>query len=762
MSSHRGLFVATALLALALGGCGAGGPAQPWGEAPYVVGHLRAGDPEPDVVLILQSGHAVPVASDYLAEECGGGPYLVRALADRFPTLALRSLYYSDKEASDGHGQGLDGLVADLDFLAAHWPDVRVCAVAHSHGGVRLHQALQALRGAPRVRIHHAVYLDTNSHLFRTGHLDPAAVPVDRVAPIFTQVACDSPGAVHPTDSTGASGYHPHLLDLEDVVPGSVLRSLEVRLVPGSFGDCGPFTESILCPLDNHWNVRPDGTTLGLSRAVSPDTHASVHLPPAGAVPNCLGEPTGVALETEVLPWLIRELSGPLPSGAFGALLERSLAEDARPRALAVADLDEDGLADLVVGLESGGTVLLRGSATGMPLGSPVPLGDLEGVQDLLCADFDRDGNVDVASVSPDGVAALVSYGGGDGTVVANRLLSALPFRPQAVASVDLDRDDNMDLLALGESSLWWSRNPGPGRGTWGTFALLGGIPDSQCLTLVAEELDGDGVCDLVIGWIDASSPTGRISVIPGRLPAIPGDPMQFGFGQARELVSGFAFRPQAILCTDADGDGVRDLIVGSDFAGDLRVLLLDAQARVTSDMATEGDIAGFADALAAGDLDGDGRAELVTARGWGVSVYARGGVGIDDESGTPYGGGPGSMLVLGDFDGDGLIDLASAAGDRASIGVRRGLGVQAPSLAATPSVVLPIAGDPATLEWSCSGPGHISDDDPTTPDIGAVAASGSRLVQPPVTTVYMLTCGGQSVSVMVTVAETSGGVGEF
>lgn len=83
------------------------------------------------------------------------------------------------------------------------------------------------------------------------------------------------------------------------------------------------------------------------------------------------------------------------------------------PKAIAVGDLNKDGLDDVVVGNFSGGVSILRGSRTlGLTsqLRKPAPIG----IENLLIADLNNDGNADVAVIGGDSILIYRGKGTGD------------------------------------------------------------------------------------------------------------------------------------------------------------------------------------------------------------------------------------------------------------------------------------------------------------------------------------------------------------
>lgn len=629
------------------------------------------------VVLMFMSGHELGGVNDsYLHLSDSLGPFIVEGIRAVHPNLEVR--YYRDGEgsatAADGlEAGGTDQLVADLQL--PEWRDARKCLIAHSHGGAR---AIAALRGLPEIMVDHVVLLDANAYAFAaSGHDDSHAdeEAIDARTAVFHQMPSVSSNSVGvlPANLGGALefGHFLHHLEQQDLIPWNVRSCLEYRLaerVPAQEQDRG---------LDRHWNVRPNGSMHRLSPRLAPtDTHGSIHRPAVSGVPE------------EVLLWLRGELARPLSTGTFRSPVEHMLAT---PGASPVCcDVNNDGRSDVLMFVADGRLAVLKGVPGARLLSQPEYI-DLGVSGDIIPCDADRDDLIDLLVVSESDASVRIHYGLGSGRFADPVFIfdqfhpPSLQFRvaPRACALADINGDDYLDVVAIGDSDeVLVAFGVGGTARQWTGQSHLGSLPDGDeffSLSVTAEDLNADGVCDLLVGdqsfgGIGTRPQERRLLLVRGALEASGSTTFDL-LGATQLLPSSLSefTRPTQPLIADFNRDGHRDVLLDDD--GSARPLLFLGNGQ--GGFAFSRRLDGGTRSLRVADLDGDAVLDTVEV-GLSSQVRVRRSP-FDQPVVDTYLNEflPNSFDVLalevGDFDGDGCLDVVGVGGASAVLYVLPG-----------------------------------------------------------------------------------------
>jgi len=193
--------------------------------------------------------------------------------------------------------------------------------------------------------------------------------------------------------------------------------------------------------------------------------------------------------------------------GTFVKVGSISLGE--RSRALRLQDMNEDGIADLIVAYEPEARVeiLLGNGSDGYALSGFINVADP--ASDLDSADVDGDGTLDVVITPEASNTITVLRGDGAGSFTSART-SSLPLPATALAIADLDADGVLDA-AVADSDGNLVLLSGDGTGAFDPAAT---IPlGSVAADLAIADLDADGVPDVAASLPDLD----RVQVVSSR-----------------------------------------------------------------------------------------------------------------------------------------------------------------------------------------------------------------------------------------------------
>lgn len=340
--------------------------------------------------------------------------------------------------------------------------------------------------------------------------------------------------------------------------------------------------------------------------------------------------------------------------GTFLAPLKQIVGEI--PVAVAIADFDRDGRADLAVADALYFSVwILLGQGNGtFPSVSEVYVD--EGPGSIMTADFNADGRADLAVTSTLSSTVSILLGSGAGTFLP-AISNNTGVDPGFLASGDFNGDGRLDLAIVFESTNTLSILLGRGNGFFGfpTNYVASARPKSMALT----DLDGDGIVDIVIP--NASSRS--LLILFGRRDGTFEAPPLYPVGPL----------PRGVAVADFNGDGKADLATPNEGSNDLSIMLGNGDGVFQPSSRVS-----LVDALtnprpvsaATGDFNRDGVVDLAMAAATPTNqvtiVLGRGNGTFLPAKGYPTGLDPQFVLVA-DFNGDSALDLATANSNRES-----------------------------------------------------------------------------------------------
>ncbi|HUB77560.1 MAG TPA: FG-GAP-like repeat-containing protein [Bryobacteraceae bacterium] len=317
-------------------------------------------------------------------------------------------------------------------------------------------------------------------------------------------------------------------------------------------------------------------------------------------------------------------------------------------QAIVLGDFNGDGIPDAAF-VANNAAVIQLGTASGLGATTQqfaLPFATSPGSNQILAADFNGDGKLDLAvndpgdfASNPGGIAILL--GNGDGTFGAAKEYAA-GAGPIAIAVADFNGDAKMDIAAAGTSI---TILPGNGDGTFGTAATF---PNSlfNVQAMVAVDLNGDGLPDLALAGEGAAT---LLNTGGGK----------FGAAQVTQLPDQFA---PYLAFADLNHDGHQDLVLPSTLSNALVVLA--GKGDGTFQPPASYAVGNNPGSIGVVPLD-DGNTILLTPDSISggtllTPVSPTGAVGAP--AFTPVGGKP-AAVAAADFNGDGQPDAAIAAG---------------------------------------------------------------------------------------------------
>ena len=265
--------------------------------------------------------------------------------------------------------------------------------------------------------------------------------------------------------------------------------------------------------------------------------------------------------------------------------------------------------------------------------------------QDIVTADLNGDGKLDLATANTGSNNVSVLLGDGAGGFGAAQQFAGLPYSPVSIAVADFNGDTTLDLVAAGGSGRLAFILRGNADGSFQSAVPFGGPAFWTVLEVAAGDFNGDNKMDLVVTETDEgfSGAGGAVYVL-------------LGDGQGGVATYGFkgVYPRYGLSIADVNGDSKLDVVTAG-------YTLFGNGNGTLSEPSQNGGFAGnpdyFPRAAAIGEMTGDGIVDLVLA---GASVQVLSGLGfagtvLPANATTFY-----TAVATGDFNGDGKLDAVA------------------------------------------------------------------------------------------------------
>ena len=313
---------------------------------------------------------------------------------------------------------------------------------------------------------------------------------------------------------------------------------------------------------------------------------------------------------------------GPLPSGSSVSIFlnrgdgsyapEVTVPVGTTPLSVVLEDFDGDGDLDVATANfdypgEGSVTVLLNSGDATFPVRKDTPL---ESPSELAAADFDGDGDIDLATAHPSGITILLNSGAAEWTPGANldAVADGRTLDLKDIAAADLDGDGDADLAASDNYVLVWKNlgnaffaDPLAYNLTEGNHGLC------WTHTLLAADVSGSGRPDLVTAdYTDGGTPS--VSILIQKEDGTFAGPTAYSFQLHDET--------QFVCAADFNLDGSMDLAatVGRTFCVLYNPNIPEEIGEIAFKYSYHEIDEGLS-CIAAADVDLDGRPDLILKR---------------------------------------------------------------------------------------------------------------------------------------------------
>ncbi|CAF4047001.1 unnamed protein product [Rotaria sp. Silwood2] len=352
-------------------------------------------------------------------------------------------------------------------------------------------------------------------------------------------------------------------------------------------------------------------------------------------------------------------------AGTFGSMVPYSTGENSNTDAITVADLNNDGILDIVAANKGTGNIgifLGKGNAT-FSNQTTFSTGTDSRPFSVATGDFNNDNRLDIAVANYWNSNVGILLGHGNGSFSRQMTYSTgTDSNPSSIAIGDLNNDHQLDIVTVSFTTNNIIILLGRGNGTFANPEMLSNDSYSQPWSVTVGDFNNDSRLDIAVAYYA----TGNILILIGH-----GDGT---FLQSSSYSTGYHSQPYCIITNDFNNDNHLDLAVANFETNNIGILLGYGNGSFIPQKTYATGTGSEPRSLTSGDFNNDGLLDIVVGNFLSNNI----GIFIGFHDGTffsqiTYSTGNYSSprsVVTGDFNNDGRLDIAVANYNGNNLGV--------------------------------------------------------------------------------------------